>query len=317
MHEEYQYLHLLKDAITEGTPNPVYGSEERFRQGVIGRTLRFDLTNGKIPLFTTRRVPWKGSVAEMLWFLKGDPNIDFLAEHNAAQLWAPWAYRKYAKSCQLEGVRPLSFTEYTEELKNPQSSLRFQWFNPPYGPAWRNWWHYTSDGLYYVTDQIALAQQRLKTTPHCNHNIVTAFNPALMPDAAENVQDAVCLPPCHVTFQLLVRDSKLTLVTTQRSWDLCLGTVANIFQYALLAHMFARSHGFEPGELVYFASDCHVYDYHIEIAKQQLEREPMPFPTVELNPEVRDVTQFTLGDIRVAGYQSHPAIKYPLFPAGK
>jgi thymidylate synthase len=167
---------------------------------------------------------------------------------------------------------------------------------PVYGKQWRSWT--APDGR--VIDQIAAVVESLKTTPYSRRHIVSAWNPADVDDMA--------LPPCHCLFQFFVADGKLSCQLYQRSADVFLGVPFNIASYALLTMMVAKVVGLEPGEFVHTFGDAHLYLNHVEQAKEQLTREPYPFPTLKI-ADKRDLFSFEYEDFAVEGYQAHPHIK--------
>lgn len=172
---------------------------------------------------------------------------------------------------------------------------------PVYGRQWRSW--ATPDGR--SIDQIALLVENLKTNPFSRRHVISAWNPADVDDMA--------LPPCHCLFQFHVStDRKLSCQLYQRSADIFLGVPFNIASYALLTHMLAQVTGLTPGTFVHTLGDAHLYLNHIEQAREQLSRAPLPAPRLRLNPGVSDVFAFTYEDITVEGYQAHPSIKAPI-----
>jgi thymidylate synthase len=171
---------------------------------------------------------------------------------------------------------------------------------PVYGKQWRRW--ATPDGR--VIDQIADVIERIKRDPDSRRLIVSAWNVAEIPQMA--------LAPCHALFQFYVANGKLSCQLYQRSADIFLGVPFNIASYALLTHMVAQVCDLAVGDFVHTLGDAHLYANHLEQAKLQLTRAPLPLPTLQLNPEVRSIDGFRFEDIVIAGYQSHPAIKAPI-----
>ena len=275
-HPEYQYLDLLRDCLENG----VYREGRNGgTYGLFGRQIRFDLQQG-FPLLTTKRVHWKSIVVELLWFLRGDTNVKFLREHGVT-IWDEWA--------------------------DENGDL-----GPVYGSQWRQWSvlkdYWDEDGAAcvraYSIDQIQNVIDGLKRDPHGRRHIVTAWNPVEIEEMA--------LPPCHCLFQFFVADGKLSCQLYQRSADVFLGVPFNIASYALLTHMIAREVGLEAGEFVHTFGDVHLYANHVDQAREQLSREPRPFPTLAFSSWIPgrlahlpvDVPLFAL-----TGYDPHPAIK--------
>src|SRR6202046_3852832 len=169
-----------------------------------------------------------------------------------------------------------------------------------YGAQWRDW--RTPDGG--SIDQIARVIDQIRRKPDSRRHIVTAWNPG--------EGEAMALPPCHALFQFFVLDGELSCQLYQRSADLFLGVPFNIASYALLTCMVAQVCDLKPGDFVHTFGDLHLYDNHLEQAKLQLSRKPRPLPRLELNPEIRELGDFTIGDITLTGYDPEQAIKAPM-----
>jgi thymidylate synthase len=171
---------------------------------------------------------------------------------------------------------------------------------PVYGKQWRSW--ESRDGT--EIDQIAKVVEAIKKNPNSRRHIVSAWNPADV--------DQMALPPCHCLFQFHVADGKLSCQLYQRSADVFLGVPFNIASYALLTMMVAQVCDLEPGDFVHTLGDAHLYLNHIEQAKLQLTRPPLPLPVMKLNPARRDIFSFEYDDFELAGYNAHPSIKAPI-----
>ncbi|MCC2630887.1 MAG: thyA [Candidatus Paceibacter sp.] len=238
--------------------------------------LRFNLQDG-FPAVTTKKLAFKAMKAELLWFIEGSGDDNRLKELTGTDktIWTDNAEAPYWKP----------------KAKFPGDLGRI------YGVQWRNW--RTADGR--EVDQLTDVIERLKKNPYDRRLIVTAWNPGELDDMA--------LPPCHVFFHLAVFKGKVSLHMYQRSCDMFLGVPFNIASYALLLSMIAHAANMEPYELVITFGDAHIYHDHFDAVKQQLTREPLPLPKLWLNPEVRDIDKFTMDDIRIDNYTSHPAIK--------
>jgi thymidylate synthase len=247
---------------------------------VFGYQMRFDLSQG-FPLVTTKKCHVKSIIHELLWFLKGETNIAYLQQHGVS-IWNEWA--------TAEG-----------EL------------GPVYGAQWRSW--QAADGQ--VIDQISQLIADIKRTPDSRRLIVSAWNPAVLPDTGMSPCDNAAagkqaLPPCHTLFQFYVNDGKLSCQLYQRSADILLGVPFNIASYALLTMMVAQVCGLKLGDFVHTFGDAHLYSNHLEQVKLQLSREPYPMPTMVINPLVNDIFAFEFADFELQGYQAHPAIKAPI-----
>jgi len=257
-----QYLDLMARVRREGVRKT-----DRTGTGtlsVFGHQMRFDLAAG-FPLVTTKKVHLKSIVHELVWFLAGDTNTAYLKRHGVS-IWDDWA--------------------------DENGDL-----GPVYGKQWRSW--RAPDGR--AIDQIAELVETLKTNPDSRRMIVTAWNPADIPDMA--------LAPCHCLFQFYVADGRLSCQLYQRSADVFLGVPFNIASYALLTMMLAQVTGYAPGEFVHTFGDAHLYLNHLEQADLQLTRRPRPLPRMELDPGVRSLFDFRYEHFRLTGYDPHPHIR--------
>ncbi|MEQ5792546.1 thymidylate synthase [Muricauda sp. NFXS6] len=267
-----QYHDLLKHVLE-------HGNQKGDRTGtgtlsVFGYQMRFDLSEG-FPMVTTKKLHLKSIIHELLWFLKGDTNVAYLQE-NGVRIWNEWA--------------------------DENGDL-----GPVYGHQWRNW---NSEEI----DQIKEVVETLKSNPNSRRMLVSAWNPSVMPDTsvsfAENVANGkAALPPCHAFFQFYVADGKLSCQLYQRSADIFLGVPFNIASYALFTLMMAQVCGYQPGEFIHTFGDAHIYNNHMEQVELQLSRDPRPLPTMQLNPEVKDIFSFTFEDFELLNYDPHPHIK--------
>jgi len=272
------YLDLLQYILDNGTRK-----SDRTGTGTIsqfGYQMRFDLAQG-FPAVTTKKLHFKSIIHELLWFLNGDTNIRYLNE-NGVRIWDEWA---------------------TEEGD----------LGPVYGAQWRNW--VAADGRRI--DQISQLLMDLRNKPHSRRHIISAWNPALLPDESRSPRDNAAmglqaLPPCHTMFQFHVADGKLSCQLYQRSADVFLGVPFNIASYALLTMMVAQVVGLEPGDFVHTFGDVHIYLNHLEQVETQLSREPYPLPEMKINPDKRDLFDFRFEDFELQGYQHHPPISAPI-----
>ncbi|MEM9080897.1 MAG: thymidylate synthase [Verrucomicrobiota bacterium] len=254
-----------------------HGEERSDRTGtgtlsVFGHQTRYNLREG-FPCLTTKKLHLRSIIHELLWFLKGDTNIAYLKE-NDVSIWDEWA----------------------DEHGN---------LGPVYGQQWRSW--PKTDGS--TVDQISRLLQSLKNNPHSRRHLVSAWNVGLVDDMA--------LPPCHLLFQFYVHDIDseqpgLSCQLYQRSADLFLGVPFNIASYALLTLMIAQVCGYQPRDFVHTFGDLHLYSNHLEQARKQLTRDPRPLPTMNINPDVTDIDNFTFEDFTLTDYDPHPHIKAPV-----
>lgn len=305
-HPEYQYLDLLKEILKNGVRKDVHNVKVGTRN-VFGRQIRFDLSKG-FPLLTTKKVFFRGITHELLWFIKGDSNIKYLVDNNV-HIWDEWGYKQYKVKSEKLKVKSLTQEEYIQKIKEEPSSSpfvkKYGELGPVYGVQWRKW--KTSDGR--VVDQLKWAIQRLKVKPQRRHYIVSAWNPEFIYEMAASKEKAQVLPPCHTFFQFYVAQNRLSLQLYQRSADMFLGVPFNIASYALLTLMVAHVTGYKPGDFVHTFGDAHIYDNHITQIKEQLQRKPRSLPKIKLNPNVKNIDDFTFEDIELLDYNPHPPIK--------
>lgn len=300
---EYQYLNLLKDVLENGRFR-----DDRTKTGtmsVFGRQIRFDLSEG-FPLLTTKKVFLKGIIYELLWFLQGSSNIQYLVAQNV-HIWDAWPYRFYKESMEKEGKPVLSLEEFTNKIVDDDDFAK-KWgeLGPVYGVQWRRW--KAADGrkidqISQIIDQIKDVKKN-KNSSYSRRLIVNAWNAA---DIKEMEKSG--LPPCHTMFQFYVIDNKLSCQLYQRSADLFLGVPFNIASYALLTLMIAQVCDLEPGEFIHTFGDAHIYSNHVDQVKEQLTRIPKAFPTMKINPKVKDIFKFQFEDFTLENYDPYPPIK--------
>ena len=272
------YLNALHDVLNNGTVR-----EDRTGTGTIGifgMQQRYDLSQG-FPAVTTKKLAFKACLSELLWFIEGSSDERRLAEilHGSSE----------------EDKR----TIWTDNALAPYwlPNAKFQGdLGRVYGVQWRD---------FGGVDQLLKLVEGIKQDPYGRRHILTAWNPGEL--------DQMALPPCHCFAQFYVSaDNKLSCQMYQRSCDMFLGVPFNVASYSLLTHMIAQVCGLEVGEFVHVLGDAHIYLNHVEQVKEQLSREPLPAPRLWINPDVRDITTFTMEDFRLDGYQSHPPIKAPM-----
>jgi thymidylate synthase len=285
-----QYLDLCREVLEHGEKRG-----DRTGTGMIskfGYQMRVNLEDG-FPLLTTKKVFYRGIFEELFWFLKGETNIRPLALKNV-KIWNDWPYAKYKKSAEYQGE---TMEEFIKKICEDEA-FADQWgdLGPVYGKQWRN---FDDSGV----DQITQLIENLKNDPFSRRHLVVAYNPAQVENMA--------LPPCHAFFQFYVSadKKKLSCQLYQRSADLFLGVPFNIASYALLLAMVAQVCGYEPYEFIHTFGDAHIYLDHIDQIKEQLSREPRPLPKLWLNPEIKNIFDFTIDDVKVLDYDPWPAIK--------
>jgi len=267
-----QYLDLVRFIKNHGvTKTDRTGTGTK---SIFGYQMRFDLAEG-FPLVTTKKIHVKSIIHELLWFLKGDTNINYLTK-NGVRIWNEWADQKGD-------------------------------LGPVYGHQWRNW---NDEGI----DQIKAVIETLKTNPDSRRMLVSAWNPSVLPDTslsfAENIANKkAALPPCHAFFQFYVAEGKLSCQLYQRSADLFLGVPFNIASYALLNMMVAQVCNLKLGTFVHTFGDVHIYSNHHEQLEEQLSRRPRALPQMILNKKINDIFDFKYEDFSLNGYDPYPLIR--------
>ena len=291
-HPEYQYLDLLELVLEKG--------DQRIdRTGVgtkslFGAMVRFDLSDGTVPILTTKRVFWKTAVKEMLWFLTGGTNLQPLLRENV-RIWTDWPLAKYRKSTS-EDISQQDFERRIIE----DDGFAQTWgdLGPVYGKQWRRW--LGADGKEY--DQIAELVKTLKTNPASRRMLFHAWNPAEL--------SSMALPPCHMVYQYHVTsDGRLNCLLFQRSCDLLLGAAFNYVGASALQLMLAQQADLALGELIWVGGDVHLYLNHLDQAREQITRTPRPFPRMRLTRRPDSIDGYKITDFEVEGYEPHAAIK--------
>lgn len=309
-HPEYQYLDIIEHLLEKG--------DRRIdRTGVgtlsmFGAMMRFDLSDGTFPAYTTKRVYWKTAVKEMLWFLTGQTNIQSLLRENV-RIWTDWPLDKYRKATG-EDISQDDFE--ARVLADDEFALKWGDLGPVYGKQWRRW----VDANGNEHDQIATLINTLKTNPASRRMLFHAWNVGEL--------DQMALSPCHVTYQFYVSEmaegqategsvnygkrGKISLLVGQRSCDIGLGNPFNIAQEAALLHMVAQQVDMTPGELIWVGGDVHLYLNHMDLARTILSREPRPFPKLRLTRRPDSIDGYEIEDFEVTGYDPHSAIEAPV-----
>jgi thymidylate synthase len=247
---------------------------------VFGYQMRFELSD-TFPLVTTKKVHLRSIIHELLWFLRGDTNITYLNE-NGVSIWDEWA--------------------------DESGSL-----GPVYGAQWRSW--PSPDGR--TIDQLNEVIEQIRQRPDSRRHVVSAWNPADLPDESLSPRDnaregRMALAPCHCLFQFHVADGRLSCQLYQRSGDCFLGVPFNIASYALLTLMVAQITGLKPGEFIHTLGDAHIYLNHLDQVDEQLTREPLAPPRMQIAEGRSRLRDFRYEDFELVGYRSHPAIKAPI-----
>ena len=272
------YLSLMKKIIDQGS-----FKQDRTGTGtysLFGEQMRFDLSDS-FPILTTKKIHFRSVVTELIWFLNGGTNTTYLNKNNC-KIWNQWA-------------------DESGDL------------GPLYGKQWRRW---ETPNNEYI-DQITNVIKDIQVNPNSRRLVVSAWNPTDLPDETLSPQENVkkgfmALAPCHTLFQFYVLDKKLSCQLYSRSQDFFLGTPFNISSYALLVILIAIETGLEPGELIWVGGDVHLYQNHIEQAKEQLKREPYQLPKLVVKRRLSSLFGYNPDDFELENYECHPAIKAPI-----
>ncbi|PWR18880.1 thymidylate synthase [Zavarzinia compransoris] len=303
-HPEYSYLDLLDRLWRDGVRR-----QDRTGTGtraLFGQSLRFDLTDGTVPLLTTKRVSWKTIVRELLWFLRGETNIRPLVQEGVT-IWTDWPLERYRKATG-EAITQRDF----EARIVADADFAAAWgdLGPVYGAQWRHWPRYepAGDGLYRRDpegiDQIARLVRDIRANPTSRRLMLAGWNVAEV--------DRMALPPCHTTYQYFVAEGRLSGLLHQRSCDVGLGLPYNLMTASLLIRMLAQQCDLLPGELHWFGGDVHVYENHGELVETQTARVPKPWPRLDFARRPDSILDYRLEDFVIAGYEAYPAIAAPI-----
>lgn len=309
-HPEYQYLDLLKEALNDGIKKVDRGTDITL-YSLFGRQTRYDLSQG-FPLLTTKKVYWKGVLHELYWFMSGQTNIKYLVDNNV-HIWDDYPYKIYKnQKSRIKNQGEMTKEEFIQKIKEDNKFAK-KWGNLPriYGEMWRHWPTRTGRTI----DQLQWVLQELRDDPDAKNLIVNSWNPEYLYTMATH-EDASRFPICHNMYQISNRNGKLSLQLYQRSSDLFLGVPFNIASYALLTIILAQIAGLEPGEFIHTFGDVHIYGNHIEQVKEQLSREPRPFPKVILDKSIKSLADFRPELVTLEGYDPHPMMKAELTVAG-
>lgn len=307
-HVDESYLNLIEYILKEGaTKTDRTGTGTK---SVFGYQMRFDLNDG-FPLLTTKKLPIKSIIHELLWFMRGDTNLKYLADNNV-HIWDEWPYKAYLVKNNLPIPRTDSeewkngAKEFVEKIKNDTDFTKeYGNLGPIYGYQWRSW--PTPNGKHI--DQLQNVIEQIKKTPDSRRMIVSAWNVADIDEMAK-----AGLPPCHCLFQFYVANGKLSCQLYQRSCDTFLGVPFNIASYALLTMIIAQICDLKVGEFIWTGGDAHLYLNHLEQANLQLSRrnEIRPMPKMKISKSKNKLEDFTIEDFELMDYNPHEAIKAPI-----
>jgi thymidylate synthase len=280
-----QYLDSLKEVMETG-----YDRNDRTGVGtraIFAKQMQFNLQDG-FPAVTTKKLAWLGVVSELLWMIEGSGDERRLAEIRYGKERGDLSTKRTIWSDNAMADYWVSKAKYLGDLGRV------------YGVQWRSW----QGANGQVTDQLGDVIERIKTKPWDRRHIVSAWNPGEL--------DEMALPPCHIMFQFFVADGKLSTHILMRSTDSYLGLPFNIASYALLTHMVAQICSLDVNELVITCNDLHIYNNHFDQVNLQISRDPLPLPNLWLNPDIKDIDNFTMDDIKLLNYESYPPLPAPM-----
>ncbi|MFH0791895.1 MAG: thymidylate synthase [bacterium] len=308
-HQEYQYLDLLKELIDSGVEQVDAGTGVK-TYSLFGRQMRFDLSDG-FPLLTTKKVYWKAIIHELYWFIGGQSNIKYLVDNNI-HIWDDYPYRIYREKIGDGIEKEMTKEEFISKIETDVEFAKKHGNLPKvYGDMWRHWPTKTERTI----DQLQWIVETLRKDKSAHNALVSAWNPEYLYEMALP-EEACRFPICHNMFQVNTNGGRLSLQLYQRSADIFLGVPFNIASYALLTLILAQITNNKPGEFIHTFGDIHYYDNHLDAIKEQLEREPMAFPTVRIDPSIKEIDDFNPDRVELIGYNSHPPIKAPFSTVG-
>jgi thymidylate synthase len=310
-HEEYQYLHLSNNILLNGTWEEGRNGKTK---SIFGASMRFSLKDGVIPILTTKKTAWKTCLKELLWFIRGETDNKVLKDQGV-HIWDANGTRTF-----LDGR---GLNDYDEDELGPIYGWQWRKFNKPF---------FCNKDKLQITNYVCTNEEtnsdleeknrllkvggidQLQEIIDCLKDplqrtsrrlVMTAWNPSQL--------DEMALPPCHILCQFNVHDgNKLSCSMYQRSNDEACGTCFNIASYSFLTHLLAKHCGLDAHEFVYFKGNCHIYEDHIEGMKEQIQREPHPFPKVSIKQVKENINDYQLNDFELHNYQHHPHIKFQM-----
>lgn len=291
-HEEYQYLHLLEDIMENG-----YTQDDRTGVGTYtqhGSMMRFNLRNRTIPAITTRRTFIRGSFEEFQWMLRGETDVTYLQDRNI-RIWNGNTTPEFIKNRGLEGVVPENNigTLYGYQIRN-------------WGGDWNEW---KNNKNRTGIDQLQKLVDGLENNPNGRRHIISNYN--------VNQLDTGVLEPCHTLYGFNVdeKNEELHSMLFMRSVDCCCGLPLNMLHISILTHMLADLLGYTAGDFVFMANNTHIYKFHTDQAKEQIKREPLPFPTIDFKKPItslNDIINMEWEDVIINNYQHRGPMKYEM-----
>lgn len=286
MHPENQYLQLIRDILERGSLETTRNGNTK---SLFGYSMRFSLTDGTMPLLTTKYVAWKTCFRELIWFIRGETDNKIL-QSMGVHIWDGNSTREFLDSRGLQ----------SREVDDLGPIYGHQWrhFNASYVDSGSDYSGKGVDQLAEIISQLCSVEGRTS-----RRLIMSAWNPCQL--------DEMALPPCHILAQFNVRENKyLSCALYQRSGDVGLGVPFNIASYSFLTHILAKHCGLLADEFVYFLGNAHIYEQHIPVLKKQLEREPKPFPSIEIKEKMENIEEYSIDSILwKIPYEPHPTLK--------
>ena len=282
-HDEYQYINLIEDIIDHGT---LVNGRNGNTKAIFGSAMHFSLEDNVMPILTTKRVAWKTCLKELMWFISGSTDNTKLQEQGV-KIWNLNATRDF-----LDGR---GLIHLAENDLGPVYGHQWRFFNADYVDSKTDYTGKGVDQLKMIVDSLSDPVER-----YSRRLIMSAWNPCQL--------DEMALPPCHVMSQFNVIGDELSCSLYQRSGDVGLGVPFNIASYCFLTHLLAKHCGLKAKEFVYYLGNTHIYDDHIDVLKQQIEREPYSFPTLEINKK-SNIDDYTIEDFSISDYQYHATLK--------
>lgn len=292
--DEQKYIDLCNRVLTDGKPRP-----DRTGVGTIsvfGEQLRFNLRDC-VPLLTSKRVPWKSAIEELLWFMRGDTDSAIL-KNKGVNIWNGNSSREFLDSRGLY--------DYREGVIGASYGFQWRFFGAKYSQAFADTSRIDRSKVGGF-DQLQYIIKELRDNPYSRRALMCYWNP---PELSK-----MALPPCHFSCQFYVEDEKyLNCHFTMRSNDLFLGNPFNIFSYAVLTYIIAAKCDLLPGDLVYTGGDVHIYQNHVEQVREQVNRQLRPLPKLFINPNIKykEIQDIDISDFDVVGYFPHASIKAPM-----
>jgi thymidylate synthase len=308
-HPEQQYLNVLRDILQNGVLKHDHNTGIGLTS-VFGRQMRFDLSRG-FPLLTTKKVPWNSIMHELYWFMSGQTNIKYLVDHKVP-IWTDYPHKIYKKKADKGELPQMTLEEFSEKIRTDDLFAKTHGELPRiYGEQWRAW--PANDGR--KIDQLSWVIDTVKNFPERKHAILSAWNPQFL-YAMAKPGEALSFPLCHILFHFNVSGNKLSCLLYQRSCDMFLGVPFNIASYSALTMIIAKIAGYEPGEFIHTLGDAHIYENHLDQVREQLTRQPKPFPRLVLSDQIKDLESFRPEMVTLEDYNPHPVLKAKMTVAG-